>query len=468
MVAAGAATPTVEGPITGPGSPLLLGSTLFPLSAIGYEQQEFFIGGTATAYTSASPLASDGRWTVTPAQTAPYKTRLLVYRPTDPAAFNGTVLVEWFNVSGGLEANPDWISAHTEMAREGMIWVGVSAQFLGVEGGPGGGLLDISLKKTNPARYGSLSHPGDSFSYDILSQAGEALRLPPGTNPLGDLPIERIIAIGESQSAFRLTTYINAVHPLVQVFDGYLVHSRGGAAAALAQDPLPSIPGPATAFIRTDLTVPVLTFQTETDLTTLGYFPARQKDSKYFRLWEVAGTAHADTYTLKVGMSDKGDSPDVCNVLAISSPIPGIIDCELPVNSGPQHWVLDAAIAALNRWVSTGKAPRKAPRLKMDAGPPATLVLGKNGNVKGGIRTPWVDAPVATLSGEGQTGGGFCFIFGTTALFDQTKLDDLYPSHKAFVKRYKKSMKRALKAGFLRPADVDLMSEFLATTTTPD
>jgi hypothetical protein len=382
LAAAGAATPTVEGPITGPGSPLLVGSTLFPLADVGYEQEEFFIGGTATAYTSASPLGSDGLWTVTPASTAAYKTRLLVYRPIDPAAFNGTVLVEWFNVSGGLEANPDWISAHTEMVREGMIWVGVSAQYRGVEGGSGG-LLDIALKTGNPARYGSLAHPGDSYSYDMFSQAGQALRLPPETNPLGDLPIERIIAIGESQSAFRFTTYINAVHPLAQVFDGYLVHSRGGAGAALSQDPLPDIPAPTPTFIRTDLTVPVLTFQTETDMTTLGYFPARQDDTKYFRLWEVAGTAHADTYTLRIGMQDKGDSPEAVEVIELASPIPGIIDCALPVNSGPQHWVLDAAIAALDRWVRTGKPPRKAPRLEMEAGPPASFVLDEHGNVKG-------------------------------------------------------------------------------------
>jgi len=36
--------------------------------------------------------------------------------------------------------------------------------------------------------------------------------------------------------------------------------------------------------------------------------------------------------------------------------------------------------------------------------------------LKGGIRTPHVDAPVATLSGLGQTGTNFCGLFGTTSL----------------------------------------------------
>jgi hypothetical protein len=40
-------------------------------------------------------------------------------------------------VSGGVEAGPDWTLSHTELIREGYVWVGVSAQYVGVEGGPG-------------------------------------------------------------------------------------------------------------------------------------------------------------------------------------------------------------------------------------------------------------------------------------------------------------------------------------------
>jgi hypothetical protein len=450
------AGPLVEGPVTGGlGAPLLIGTTLFPLSDVGYEQVEYFISGTASAYTTATPLGTDGRWSVTPGETAAYKTRLLVYRPIDAKAFKGTVVVEWFNVSGGLEAAPDWISAHTEMVRQGMIWVGVSAQFRGVEGGSGG-LLNIALKTGDPTRYGTLRHPGDSFSYDIYAQAGHALRATTGVRPLGDLPVKRVLAIGESQSAFRMVTYINAVHPLVPVYDGFLVHSRGGGSAPLSQDPQPAIPTPGPTHIRTDIGVPVLTFQTETDMTVLGYFSDRQPDSEFVRLWEVAGTAHADTYTLLVGMTDLGDSPEAMAVLVTAAPIPGIIECASPVNSGPQHVTLKAALAALERWVRRGKPPRSAPRLEITGTPP-TIQRDEYGNAVGGIRTPWVDAPIATLSGEGQTGASFCFIFGTTVPFDAATLAALYPSHRAYVKAYRKATKRALAGGFVRKADAKLM-----------
>ena len=42
-----------------------------------------------------------GAWTVAAdATTQPFNTRVVVYRPIDPTKFNGTVIVEWLNVSG--------------------------------------------------------------------------------------------------------------------------------------------------------------------------------------------------------------------------------------------------------------------------------------------------------------------------------------------------------------------------------
>jgi hypothetical protein len=289
--------PTVTGPITGPGSPFVA-STSFALAPLGYVEEEFFLSGTATGYTSAAPLGSDGLWAVTPGGTAAYQTRILVRRPSDSGRFNGTVLVEWLNVSGGLDAAPDWIFAHTHIMREGFVWVGVSAQRVGIEGGGGLG-LNLALKVLNPARYGVLVHPGDTFSYDMYSQVAQALRASEGVRPLGPLTAERVIAIGESQSAFRLTTYVNAIHPLAGVYDGFLVHSRGGGGAPLSQTPEPSVQAPTPTFVREDIDVPVLTFQTETDLLGLGSLAARQRDGRMIRLWEVAGTAHGDAFTFK-------------------------------------------------------------------------------------------------------------------------------------------------------------------------
>jgi hypothetical protein len=292
----------------------------------------------------------------------------------------------------------------------------------------------------------------------MFSQAAQAIRHPVGVNPLGDLVYERIIAAGESQSAFRLVTYVNAIHPLHHLFDGYMIHSRGGSGAPLSQAPQAALPVAAPARIRTDLDVPVITLQTETDLITLGFAPDRQDDSEMFRLWEVAGTSHADTYTLLVGFNDRGDDPAVAKVLTdVSAPIPGIIECGSPVNSGPQHWVLKGAFAALERWVRDGIAPAMAPRLELTSDTPPEFVLDEHGNVRGGVRTSYVDVPVATLSGLGQTGSGFCRIFGTTIGFDDETLATLYPDHATYVAAIDAATDAAVEAGFLVEEDGELI-----------
>lgn len=448
---------TIEGPVTGGAGSPFVAATSFDLAQVGYTQAEYFISGTATAYRNVGELGDDGLWTVEPSDTAAYKTRILVYRPIDPADFKGTVVVEWLNVSGGLDAAPDWTMMHTELIRTGAAWVGVSAQKTGVEGGPPIlGLPVMPLKIVDPVRYASLVHPGDSFSYDIYTQVARALRHPALLDALGGLQIETLIAVGESQSAFRMVTYINAVHPLVGIFDGFFVHSRGSVSAALAEAPQPPISTPGTARIRADVDVPVMIFETETDMTVLGYFPARQPDGDRIRTWEVAGTAHADTYTLAVGMADLGNSPDVANLVLTSTPVPGF-SCPKTINSGPQHFVVKAALSSLVRWISDGTAPATSPRLEVDPGPPPRLRRDANGIVRGGIRLPQVDVPIATLSGEGQGGSLFCLLFGSTAPFSAEKLAALYPDHETYVAAYHAAADAALEAGFLLPPDAALM-----------
>ncbi|MEQ8802614.1 MAG: alpha/beta hydrolase domain-containing protein, partial [Haliea sp.] len=57
---------------------LFLLSTTFDLADVGYRQREFFLAGEATAFRNVSELGSDGAWEVEPAETAPYRTRVVV------------------------------------------------------------------------------------------------------------------------------------------------------------------------------------------------------------------------------------------------------------------------------------------------------------------------------------------------------------------------------------------------------
>mgnify|MGYP003632146583 CR=1 FL=1 len=446
-----------EGPVAG--SPVLV-STFFSLAAQGYEQSEYFVSGTANNYTNVNAFDSDGQWQVQASEQANYKTRIVVNRPIDAADFNGTVVVEWLNVSAGFDSAPDWGMLHTELIRQGYAWVGVTAQKVGVES-----LLDGSaaaLTGGDPNRYTDIHHPGDSYAYDMFSQIAQALRTPEGVAPLGGLTAERLIAAGESQSAHYMMTYVNAFAPIHALYDAYFVHSRLASSAGLNSEFMEeSTIIPEIVRVRTDLGTPVMMLQTETDLFVLGSYPSRQDDSSYFRLWEAAGTAHADLYTFIDNRLDTGTNPNIAAVVENATPIPGIIDCAKPVNAGPQHFVANAAIRALNTWLVDGTAPTMADRLEV-AGSPAAFVLDNLGNVKGGIRTPYVDVPIATLSGEGQPreGAGFCFLSGTTFLFDAATLGSLYADNAEYIEAVISSADDAVSKGFLIPEDAALIKTY--------
>lgn len=256
----------------------------------------------------------------------------------------------------------------------------------------------------------------------------------------------------------RLTTYVNAVAPLADVYDGYMIHSRGSHGSALSQEPLADVSPPDLTVVRTDLAVPVLTFITETDLVgeRLGYAAARQPDSETIRTWEVPGTAHVDAYGLGIGDADDGSGvADDTLFAAMSAPsnlvYGGIITCDLPINAGPQTYVFRAAVAALANWVTSGEPPPTMPRIELDTS--GAIVVDDNGNARGGIRTPQVDAPVAVLSGLGQAGDSFCGLFGTTAPFDAGQFSELYPDREAFLTAWNDAVDSAMTSGAMLAAD---------------
>jgi hypothetical protein len=437
-----------------PGKPnLLLGA--YEPEALGYRAEEFFVSGTASSY------AAD--------QQAYYTTRIVVLTPTDRAAFNGTVIVEWLNVSGGIDAPAVWFMAHREIAREGYAYIAVSAQRVGVEGGPSLVGADMSLKAQDPERYSRLRHPGDAFAYDIFSQVGSMAR----NGLLGLLDPKVVLAVGESQSAAYLTTYVNTVDPLAGVYDGFLVHSRFGPAAPLdgssvfdasKPDAVDAVP------FRPDLRVPTMTVITETDLIggwRTGYHAARRPDGEHFRAWEIPGTAHADNYTIRVGFIDNG-SASLDEIVAAYAPTNELMGTQLSycINFAPQHhYVLQAAIATLNGWVRTGEpAPTGQPIALTDADPPL-LDLDANGIAKGGVRTPWVDVPIAKTSGIAPDESPMSFLFGSGEVFDTAVLSALYPRGSAeYLERFTEALDRAIGSGFVLPADRSEILRLAAAT----
>jgi hypothetical protein len=445
---AGAATPSGDASIYDAvatfSKPPAVGHIIEPESAVptgvaahDYVEQEFFASGTAHAFRGISE-PDDGRWTIEPTESPEaYTTRILVRRPADPARFSGTVVVEWMNVTAG-ESAPDWMYLNPALMDEGDAWVGVSAQALGVEGGQpllGGSIAGTGsgLVQEEPQRYGSLHHPGDDYALDIFDQIGLALRSA-HSGVLGPLRPRHVVAVGESQSAFYLTTFADALEPLSHTFDGIFIHSRGGGGAPLVGGSVSAAYSAKGLRIRTDLREPVFMFETQTDLIELGYASAQQPDTPHIRTWEVAGTSHADSYLL--------------------GPATSVLHCTAPVNSGPQHVVVQAAFTDFVRWVVDGTPPPSPPPFRFKSTNPAALALDAHGNVIGGVRTPAVDVPVSTLTGNAPPGASaICGLFGSTTAFSPQTLTGLYGSKARYLSEYTTDLDHAIAEGYLLPSE---------------
>ncbi len=148
------------------------------LAAHGYLEEEFFLHGAAVSYELAPGrrgAGEDGLMDIVEGTRAEYATRLLVRRPVDPDRCNGTVYVEWLNVSGGVDIDAAWMHNVEELLRSGYVWVGVSAQRAGVLGPPAIPGLSCPLADWDPERYGTRAVPDDAYSYDIFTQAAQVV-----------------------------------------------------------------------------------------------------------------------------------------------------------------------------------------------------------------------------------------------------------------------------------------------------
>jgi hypothetical protein len=405
------------------------------LSSHGYVQEEFFVSGTASCYETprlaTARLIESGN---------PYRTRMMVRRPLDPAKSNGVVVVEWLNASSGYEIDSTWAAASYEAyIRAGTTWVGLSLQNNVVQ----------HLRTWSPQRYGSLNvelRAGSScpasadapvspenvrinnLAFDILSQAGQAIRHPVGVDPLHGLRRTTLIAAGASQSAARLVPYVNSVHPLARVYHGFF----------LAIPVFDHVIRQDRAFTRLDTTV--FKVMSEWDLTVSTVESFTQPDSRTLRTWQVAGAPHTTYHNVqyRIPNNARDDLPPITFCTGLP---PGAE----PISRIPSRYVMAAAAHHLVRWVRNGIAPPPSLRIRTVPGT-NEIIRDQYGNALGGIRLSQHEVATATNDATG------CSTYGWHRPFDQATLDALYPSHRTYVEQVARVTQRNLRAGYiLRP-----------------
>ena len=441
---------SVQGPVTGGQHGWAFNRPLIDLTRKGYVEEEFFLTGEATTYALAPGAAStrDGRWRVLPKDKAPFKTRFLVYRPADPARFNGTVVVCWNNVTAGYEL---FFGESPLVLEEGYAYVCASVQRVGVHGfaeTPQG------LAAWDAERYGDLSIPTDDASYDIFSKVARAVGPARGrtVDPLGGLAVKKVIGLGASQSAGRLGAYINAVHPLApdqggHAFDGYMLQIYFGSGAAIeASDRLHN---PTTTnvrlpqgqnLIRDDLDVPVMIVNTE--LEAKACLSVRQPDTDRFRTWEAAALTHV-SYQAQLTRNEKFKRDFGVKPAPPSE----------EMNRIYLQPLYDAALHHLNRWVNDGAAPPTQPLIDFAAD--GQVERDRHGIATGGIRLPQADAPVAMNSSTPVSDDFAGRLRGSNKPFNAIELDALYGDEASYLARFAQAAAAAVHAGVMMSRDVE-------------
>jgi hypothetical protein len=454
----------VSGPVTGGSKGWAFGGPTTDLTALGYRQDEYFLEGEAVRYgpRAGTELGRNGRWEVEPVVRSPYKTRLVVVRPTDPAAFNGTVVVLWNNVSAGYENFGGGDSP--EVYEGGFAYVAVSVQRVGIHGQPDN---PQGLQQWDPERYASLSIPSDDYSFDIYTQAANVVapdRHHDALDPMGGLEVRRLVAQGASQSAARLASYLNGVQPITRRFDAFfLVMYFGGGTPlevgesvmtireAAADASQPRIPE-GLHLLRDDLDIPILVLNTECEATSC--YGVRQPDSDRFRYWEVAGASHVSLPAMA------SSSPRMERDFGFSIPLDETMQGINHVSVAP---VVDAALHLLQAWMTRGTPPPIQPRIAFD-GEPAQIDRDEHGIARGGIRLPQVEVPLAHNSALQQAPDIFARLVGYHESFPVEKLCELYGDRDTYLARYEEATRAAAAASIVLPRDVDpLLAEAEAT-----
>ena len=460
--------PKITGPIpvTSDSYPFMgAGHTFDPIdfTKAGYVEEEFLISGNANVY----DWTADGSLTVK-THNAPYTTRILVVRPVQASRFSGNVVVEPFLAPRRFDWAILWGYIHESLMEHGDAWVGVTVP-----------ATSSALKKFNPERYAAISFanpepaaacPGagkngpadfeDGLRFNMLSQVGAALKSNGG--PMGGLKVEGIYMTTQGGD---LLTYMNAIHPHAKlangkfVYDGYLSRNPGNIQRMNECAPRPQANDPRGGF-QHKLGVPVIAVVAQGEVpATLSLRRADSDDpADRFRLYEVAGVSHIDRAAYS-------EFPTVADQIAAVGAAQGTpawpfnITCQPPVPLTIQPaltYVYDAAFQALFQWARKGVAPPRAARIEIKEGSSesgrATVALDEYGNALGGVRTPYVDVPVATYF-VSSPGPGVCGEMGHKVLLEPSRLTQLYPDAKAYRRKVEQDTERLVRDGWLTKSD---------------
>ena len=422
------------------------------LSEFGYVEEEFLVSGDANIYeyVDAKGRGSDVR---VREEAIPYTSRLLVRRPVQANRFNGTLYLAVLNPTAGWDGDPIWQNTHDYVMRSGAAYAGLTSKPVALDF-----LRDKwgrdPYPKRDSSRYAQLEMPRFGQVWDMLSEVAALLKSPGAEgNPLAGFPVRRTILTGYSQSVAYQVTYANSFHardrlpdgsPLI---DGYYL-SAGGSAKNVNR-PAPETeglpPGDPRNLVVVD--VPVVRFQTETEVPRSYRLRQHPPDYPLVRIYEMAGGAHVDQATV-----DEGGQA-LARDLALPDFAAG---CDERVNPVRIGYVQSAMLEIVDQWVRGTAEPPASRVIDMTDSADGSRAIARDaaGNALGGVRPPSLEVPLGSYL-PNNTGAGFCFLIGSYLPFDGEQLASRYPTHEGYVRQVGAAADRAVAERFLLQADAE-------------
>ena len=446
------------------------------LAKIGYVEEEYIISGLSNVYlwpqAESRPQIRVGG--------APYCTRILVRKPASPERFSGVVCMENFNNSVRISMSKvGWTICHEALTENGDAWVGYDVQKVGFrtlrefdprryepydlafnnplppeERGP----LGWHILRQEFARHGitpALEVPDDfekGLMFDMSYQLAALVRRCGPGDPFEGYRVCTVC--GAAVADFNL--YVAGFEPYLRradggpMFDGYLkvMAGSGGEISReadmwVSDDPRSMVPSE----------VPFIKIETAGDMRDILPHPSmacarRMQDldlpGKKVWWYELAGIAVKFTERRD---QDARPRQEDYEALQLPEPEPWD-DCPFVPYAGVR--LIEGAYVNLREWMLRGTPPphMRQPLMMRGKPPEVQFVLDEHGNQIGGVRSPYVDVPIATYSDD-----------GTVTMFSPEKRRALYASREDYVRRVAECADRMVSERWILPRAAIQMRE---------
>lgn len=430
----------------------------YDLGELGYCEEEYFISGFANVYDE-----DDSGNMIIKRSGLPYKTRVLVRKPLEREKFSGRVYLDILNETNGYDHEDLWTRIYDWCVKYGHGYIGITSKPISV----------LALKNFDYKRYKTLNWsngiqepqpvccsyhniPGteEGLFWDMLSQTANRIKGKNINNFFNGWNVDWLYLTGQSQSGAYLNTYVKYFDRYLKredgkhFFDGYMNIVGAFLERKLCQDDeLKSLTFNYQSGFNSE--IPFIKISCEGDFylfegfgmdkISKAHLPVNE-DSKTnkSRYYEIAGSPHFDI-KCPVIVSDQ----DVIKAGRKPHVIPD--EGEQLINDFPLAYYIVALLEKLHIWAANGIAPEVFEGFQRDEN--GEIKRDDDGNVLGGMRSAFMDVPVASY--EGCDLSAHLGVIGKMRYFSKEQIIKRYGSKEAYLALFNDYVEKEVKGGWL-------------------